>query len=134
MRWFALKARPVIVPYRLTGPIIPHPFKYAMRNLQRQHFEVFCPIVREKWIYRGRRWDRERAVFPGYVFVFFNLLHERWRCINSTRGVIHLLPLHSEQPEALPFASLSAIHPADGCGRHTSCRGRLTVAARGFIQ
>ena len=56
MRWYATKVRPVVIPYRLIGStVIPHPFRYAMRNLEQQHFEVFCPIIREKWIYRGRK-------------------------------------------------------------------------------
>ena len=102
MRWFALKARPVTIPYRLTGPVIPHPYKYAMRNLEQQHFEVFCPTVREKWIYRGHKWDRERAVFTNYIFVLFDIAQEMWRSINSTRGVVHLLPLHAEEPQPVP--------------------------------
>jgi transcriptional antiterminator RfaH len=61
----------------------------AVENLQRQHYEAFCPLLA-----RPSRSDLSRTVdaplFPCYVFVSI-ALEQSWRSINSTYGVVRLL-------------------------------------------
>jgi len=41
-QWSCAKAKPTIIPYRLSGPIIPHPYRYALHNLASQGFTAYC--------------------------------------------------------------------------------------------
>jgi hypothetical protein len=84
-RWYVAKAKPLLIPFKFTGPVVPHPFTYALRNLHNQGFETYCPTQRERWIYRGKRRERERekAIFKSYLFVQLNLHDQQWR--KSTR-------------------------------------------------
>jgi transcription antitermination factor NusG len=103
-RWYAAKAKPTFIPYRLTGPVQPHPFTYALRNLVSQGFTTYCPTKREHWVWHGKKRERERTIFNNYLFVMLDLrsVDQKWRKINSTRGIIRLLPIHSEFPDPLP--------------------------------
>jgi len=80
----------------------PAPYRYAAMNLAEQGFGVFCPCVMDIVVTHGRKVPIGRAVFPGYLFVAFNDEDNAWKSINYTRGVVHLLPLHSEIPIAVP--------------------------------
>jgi len=60
-------------------------------------------------IRRNRRVVVERPVFHGYLFVKFDLSGWRWRAINSTQGIIRLLPMGSEEPVALPRGFVEAL-------------------------
>lgn len=73
----------------------------ATRNLMRQGFEVYCPRYR-----KSRRHARKveivtRPLFPRYLFVAIDLTSQRWRSIDSTFGVSHLIT-NGETPIALP--------------------------------
>jgi transcriptional antiterminator RfaH len=69
----------------------PHQEARAERNLRLQGFEPWLPRMR-----RSRRHARRietvlAPFFPGYLFVRLNCEIERWRAINGTQGVRHLL-------------------------------------------
>jgi transcriptional antiterminator RfaH len=78
-------------------------FRCAQTNLRHQQFEVFAPTYPDIVIIRRRKIPAEKPVFNGYLFISFDVDGaRRWQVINSTLGVIHLLPMHSEDPQPLP--------------------------------
>jgi transcriptional antiterminator RfaH len=83
--------------------------RWALLNLRAQDFEALWPTYREVVIRRNRRVVVERPVFHGYLFVKFDLSGWRWRAINSTPGIIRLLPMGSEEPVALPAGFVEAL-------------------------
>ena len=95
-RWFAARYRAQLA-------------RWAQLNLRAQDFETFWPTYRETVIRRNRRVVVERPVFHGYLFVKFDLSGWRWRAINSTQGIIRLLPMGSEEPVALPRGFVEAL-------------------------
>ena len=83
--------------------------RWALLNLRHQDFEAFWPTWSETVIRRNRRVVVERPVFHGYLFVKFDLSGWRWRAINSTQGIIRLLPMGNEEPVALPVGFVEAL-------------------------
>jgi transcription antitermination factor NusG len=43
------------------------------------------------------------------LFIKFDINDWHWRVINSTSGVLHLLPTHSEEPLALPSGFVESL-------------------------
>ena len=79
----------------------PNAHRLALRNLQRQGFETFLPMqeVTQK---KSTKFVLDvRPLFPGYMFVAFELENAPWRKINSTMGVSRLVSFDG-QPRALP--------------------------------
>lgn len=72
----------------------------AERNLLRQKFDVFAPVIVQKIPRKGREpVERTVRLFGCYLLVQFDIKrHRRWRSINGTTGCIKLLPQHSELP------------------------------------
>jgi transcriptional antiterminator RfaH len=73
----------------------------AAQELSNQGFEVFLPLYR-----RLRRHARKvqavlRPLFPRYVFVAVDLERQRWRSVNGTRGVVHLV-CQGDRPATVP--------------------------------
>jgi transcriptional antiterminator RfaH len=95
-RWFAAR-------YRAQSA------RWALLNLRHQDFEALWPTWSETVIRRNRRMVVERPVFHGHLFVKFDLSGWRWRAINSTQGIIRLLPMGSEEPVALPVGFVEAL-------------------------
>jgi len=95
-RWFAAR-------YRAQSA------RWALLNLRHQDFEALWPTWSETMIRRNRRMVVERPVFHGYLFVKFDLSGWRWRAINSTQGIIRLLPMGNEEPVALPAGFVEAL-------------------------
>ena len=79
----------------------PQRHKLALRNLHRQGFEVFLPLV-EETRRRGSGFATERRpLFPGYIFVQVDLSKEDWQRINSTSGVSRIVSF-GDRPAAVP--------------------------------
>lgn len=65
--------------------------RLAEAHLRRQHFECFLPM-QERTVRHARRLSTKRgAFFPGYLFISLNLHSDRWRSINGTVGVRHIV-------------------------------------------
>lgn len=90
----------------------PHAEQIALRELANQinlnvfdrTFHATSTIVLPYLTRSGKRRRGElvkaEALFPGYIFIRFDIrVHDRWRSINGTRGVVKLLPHHMEDPE-----------------------------------
>jgi transcription elongation factor/antiterminator RfaH len=73
----------------------------AVYNLEMQGFRVLCPRFR-KTVRHARKAKVVLApLFPNYLFVHFDLSRDRWRSVNGTRGVVHLLMLGG-MPQSVP--------------------------------
>ncbi len=94
-RWYAVHCQ----PHREHGAAV---------HLANQSFDVFLPY-REKTRRHARRIDTVRApYFPGYLFVALDLTRQRWRCINSTYGVVKLVS-NNDKPSPAPFGVIEGL-------------------------
>jgi len=80
----------------------------AAAHLINQGFHVFLP--RSQRIRRhARKVDVVLApLFAGYLFVRLDITRDRWRCVNSTHGVSHLVMLGAG-PAAVPAAIIEEL-------------------------
>ena len=73
----------------------------AQGQLEAQNFRVYFPRCAQN-VRHARKEKRIIApLFPRYIFVRFDPMRRRWRCINGTRGVSYLLTMN-EFPSAVP--------------------------------
>jgi transcriptional antiterminator RfaH len=73
----------------------------AEEQLRRQGFEVFLPKTIKTVRHARRLRTQLAAFFPGYLFVSIDLARDRWRSVNGTFGVSHLV-MRGETPAAVP--------------------------------
>ena len=76
----------------------PHKEMYALENLERQGFTVYCPLIIKRVRHARRAYDARRALFPSYVFVNTATTQGRWRPVQSTFGVRSIV-FQGEQPK-----------------------------------
>jgi transcriptional antiterminator RfaH len=75
---------------------------WALLNLQHQGFVTHWPTFPERIVRRNKVISIRRPVFPGYIFILFSLSDRKYLAINSTPGVVRLLPMRTERPAPLP--------------------------------
>ena len=63
----------------------------ALFHLQRQGFDVYLPRYLRRVSHARRISWQPRPLFPTYLFVTMGGPDQRWRAINSTIGVAHLI-------------------------------------------
>ena len=86
----------------------PNSHRLAERNLNRQGFESFLPLL-EVTKYKYNRYVSDlRPLFPGYMFVAFNPESGPWGQINSTIGVSKLVSF-GPQPSPVPLDLMSGL-------------------------
>ncbi len=79
----------------------PHREAEATRNLVRQGFEAYCPMVLKHIRHARRDFDAPRPLFPGYVFAEQQDPTRRWRPLLSTVGVRSVV-MSGDAPARLP--------------------------------
>lgn len=79
----------------------PNSHRTAERNLCRQGFKTFLPMLEMTSRDRLKFTNSLKPLFPGYMFVNVELNTDPWRKINSTIGVSRLL-YNDGKPQALP--------------------------------
>lgn len=79
----------------------------AAEHLARRAFPVVYPRFVSRRPLRGRVVEDQRPLFPGYIFVEFDLADERWKGVKDARGVRRLFG--GEQPLALPVAEAARL-------------------------
>ena len=99
----------------------PNSHHIAERNLRWQGFHTFLPLQEETRRSRGRFVTQLRPLFPGYLFVAFDVEVGGWRAVNSTHGITRLVGLGKE-PKPVPPQLVSTLRLR--CDRE----GRLTPA------
>lgn len=88
----------------------------AQKNLQRQGFETFLPLEEGTRQKNGKFVTAKRPLFPGYIFVAFDVARGLWRRVNSTQGVTRLVSFGKE-PAAVPCELVSQLmHRCDEQG------------------
>lgn len=101
--------------------------RIAVVNLQRQSFRSFCPYflkVRK----RARRLESAHIpLYPGYVFVSFDVDCDRWQSINGTLGVKRLIAFDSSKPQPMPDLVMAYLLSQSRAGRITEPRKELQV-------
>ena len=82
----------------------PHWESTAQLRLRSQDFRTFLPLHSKTVQHARKRQTILAALFPRYLFVVLNLKRDRWRAVNSTRGVISLV-----MQEGLPISVKSGV-------------------------
>lgn len=70
----------------------------AAANLEKQKFPVFCPRFRKSRRHARRLENVLVPLFPRYIFVQLDLTCDRWRSVQNTRGVSHMI-MQGETPQ-----------------------------------
>jgi len=63
----------------------------AREHLDRQGFATYLPLYRKRRSHARRIEEVPAPVFPGYMFVSFDIDEPAWNVIRSTRGMIDLV-------------------------------------------
>jgi transcription elongation factor/antiterminator RfaH len=89
---------------------------FAAEQLERQGFVTFLPKQLKSVRHARKVRVAFGAYFPGYLFVELDLARDRWRCVNGTLGVSHLIGAE-ERPTPVPRGVVEAlIEAADARG------------------
>lgn len=86
----------------------PNCANIAARNLRRQGFNVFLPLEEETCQRNGKFVTAMRPLFPGYIFVAFEVARGLWRAVNSTYGITRLVSF-GRDPAAVPLDLVSQL-------------------------
>ena len=96
------------------GHTLPRKEDVARINLERQGLTVFLPQILVPRRHARRRYTVKAPFFPRYLFIQLDLAHDRWRTINGTLGMSHLV-MADEHPSPVPHGIVDAlIAAADG--------------------
>jgi transcriptional antiterminator RfaH len=80
----------------------------AAANLRRQGFAVYLPRYLKRRNHARKVDMVARALFPRYLFVAIDVATQRWRAIQSTLGVSHLVCWNG-QPASVDDAVIDAL-------------------------
>lgn len=93
----------------------PQKEERAREHLGRQGFDVYLPRWRKRRSHaRCIEWVAA-PLFPRYLFVGFDIEVTRWRAINSTFGVSHLV-CNGGMPLAMPSGIVEDIRAREATG------------------
>ncbi|MEO8113424.1 MAG: transcription termination/antitermination NusG family protein [Phenylobacterium sp.] len=92
---------------------------YAAQQLENQGFATFLPKQVKTVRHAHKVQTGFAAFFPGYLFVQFDVERDRWRSVNGTFGVSHLV-MQGERPIPAPVGVIEDLIAA------TDDRGVLT--------
>jgi transcriptional antiterminator RfaH len=74
----------------------------AARNLLRQGFEIYLPKYLKRRSHARKIEKVAAPLFPRYMFVQIDMATQRWRAIQSTFGVSHLVLQGSDPARVAP--------------------------------
>ena len=86
----------------------PNCANIANENLKRQGFKTFLPMEEETRQRNGNFVTSMRPLFPGYIFVAFDIARGFWSTVNSTYGITRLVSFGKE-PTAVPLDLVSQL-------------------------
>ena len=67
----------------------------AAKNLNRQGFETFLPLYDTTSRRLSQFTNTSKPLFPGYMFIRFDIAESDWHKINNTYGVSRLITFNS---------------------------------------
>jgi transcriptional antiterminator RfaH len=91
----------------------------AAQNLLRQGFEIYLPRYLKRRRHARKVDFTAKPLFPRYMFVAIDMATQRWRSIQSTFGVSHLIS-NGDDPATVPAGVVHALKARED--------------AKGFIQ
>lgn len=91
----------------------------AAQNLIRQGFEIYLPRYLKRRRHARKVDFTAKPLFPRYMFVAIDVATQRWRSIQSTFGVSHLIS-NGDDPATVPEGVVRALKSRED--------------AKGFIQ
>lgn len=86
----------------------PNCANIADKNLKRQGFQTFLPVQDETRQRKNKFVTETRPLFPGYIFVAFDVACGFWRTVNSTYGINRLVSFGRE-PTPVPLDLVSQL-------------------------
>ena len=86
-----------------------HSENKAAAHLLRQGYEVYLPRYLKRRRHARRSENVPAPLFPRYLFVGFDVMAARWRSIQSTQGVSHLV-CNGNEPALLPQSVITELH------------------------
>ena len=86
----------------------PNKQNIALENLKRQGFETFYPLLENTKRTDSKFKNSFSPLFPGYIFVFFNIEDSRWIKIKYTFGVSRIVGFNSI-PSTVPVDIILAL-------------------------
>jgi len=87
----------------------PNAERKAVAHLERQGFATYLPRYRKRRRHARRTEIVLAPLFPRYVFVSVDMEAQRWRSIQSTLGVSHLV-CNGDVPAMVPPSVIEALH------------------------
>lgn len=90
----------------------PRGEQQACSHLQRQGFNAYLPRYLKRRRHARRTSWCQAPLFPGYIFIHFDRDAARWRSIQSTVGVNHLV-CQGERPAAVPVGVVENIRATE---------------------
>ena len=81
-------------------------------HLHRQGFDAYLPMCRKTLRHARRKTEVLRPLFPRYVFVALDVEADRWRAVNGTVGVCHLV-CQGLRPLPLPDGLISDLRACE---------------------
>ncbi|QPZ91152.1 transcription termination/antitermination protein NusG [Thioclava electrotropha] len=86
----------------------PNSAAIARRNLERQRFDIFLPMVETTRRQSGKFVTRSAPLFPGYLFVREQEKSARLGAVNGTQGITRLVAL-AGRPTPVSDAMIEAL-------------------------
>lgn len=71
----------------------------ASMQLHNQGFETYLPLYKKLSRHARKTREVKAPLFPRYFFIELDLNVDRWRCVNSTRGVSSLVMTNPLAPQ-----------------------------------
>ena len=77
----------------------PNYQKISLTNLERQGFETFCPLIEKTTRINSKFKNSFLPLFPGYIFISFNMNESKWISIKYTLGVLRIVSFNNKPSE-----------------------------------
>lgn len=108
----------------------------AEQNLRNQSFSCYRPVHQVEKIRSGRRVRVEESLFPGYLFIRLDCMHDNWYAIRSTRGVARLVTFGQEPARIAPLIINTIKNHADSKPLKASlcCGDRVRITEGPFVE
>ena len=94
-----------------------HAESKAAAHLLRQGYEIYLPRYLKRRRHARRVENVPAPLFPRYLFVGFDREAARWRSIQSTQGVSHLI-CNSNEPALLPASVIMELRKREDADGH----------------
>ena len=99
----------------------------AARNLLRQGFEIYLPHYLKRRSHARKVEKIAAPLFPRYMFVRIDLATQRWRSVQSTYGVSHLV-LNGSDPAPVAGEVIQALKAREDASGYVTLEQRPKFA------